>query len=156
VTHDQAEAMAMSDRIVVMYGGAIQQIGRPMQIYEEPANRVVADFIGLVNFIDAVVEENTAAVHGLSFAVENPEGLCGETIVAVRPENIEISREALPGSVPGELIHKVYLGDAVDYRVQVAGDKEIRVISKTTHFEEFATGGNVHVAFSKLLLFKKA
>ena len=55
VTHDQSEAMTMSDRIVVMNGGEIQQIGRPFDVYTHPANKMVADFIGLVNFVPAAM-----------------------------------------------------------------------------------------------------
>jgi iron(III) transport system ATP-binding protein len=114
VTHDQAEAMAMSDRIVVMYNGVIQQIDRPIHIYEKPANRVVADFIGLVNFIDAVVEGDCADIHGQRFEISNTGGISGEAVVAVRPEKIKISKTERPDSILGQLIHKVYLGDSVD------------------------------------------
>ena len=139
VTHDQAEAMAMSDRIVVMYGGVVQQIDRPIIVYEKPANRVVADFIGLVNFIGATVENNVAHIHDMRCEISNEAGISGPALAAVRPEHIKISKIARPDSITGRLAQKVYLGDSVDYRVQIGGD-EIRVINMATHFEDFTVG----------------
>jgi iron(III) transport system ATP-binding protein len=153
VTHDQAEAMAMSDRIVVMYSGVIQQIDRPIRIYEKPANKVVADFIGLVNFIGAAVENNVAHIHDLRCEISNEAGITGKALAAVRPEHIKISKTARPDSLTGRLTHKVYLGDSVDYRVQIGGD-ELRIINKATHFEEFTAGEEVYVNFKKLMVFK--
>ena len=155
VTHDQAEAMAMSDRIVVMHAGVVQQIDRPIVIYENPANNIVADFIGLVNFLDATVEGDEVNINGVIYEHDNQEKLSGEVIAAVRPENIKIRKELTsPKHVTGKLKHKVYLGDSVDYRVQV-GDGEIRIINKADHFEEFTEGEDVYLNFKKLLLFKK-
>ncbi|MDR3348585.1 MAG: ABC transporter ATP-binding protein [Acidaminococcales bacterium] len=153
VTHDQAEAMAMSDRIVVMHGGVIQQIDRPIMVYEKPANKVVADFIGLVNFIGATVEGNMAQIHGLRYEISNEAGIAGKALAAARPEHIKIGKAARPDALAGRLLHKVYLGDSVDYRVQIGGD-EIRIINKATHFEEFALGDEVYVNFKKLMVFK--
>jgi iron(III) transport system ATP-binding protein len=153
VTHDQSEAMAMSDRIVVMYNGVIQQIDRPIRVYEQPANRVVADFIGLVNFIGVRVEGNLAHIHDVRCEISNDTGIAGEALVAVRPENIKLSRAERPDSITGQLTHKVYLGDSVDYRVQIGAD-EIRIINKATHFEDVTVGEKVFVNFKRMLLFK--
>ena len=154
VTHDQAEAMAMSDRIVVMNSGVIQQIDRPIKIYEQPANQVVADFIGLVNFIGAKISGNTATIHDIDFNIANEAGISGEAIAAVRPENVEIHKTKTENRIEGTLLHKVYLGDSVDYRVHIAGE-EIRVINKADRFEEFTTGETVYLHFDKMLIFKK-
>ena len=154
VTHDQAEAMAMSDRIVVMNSGVIQQIDRPIMIYEQPANEIVADFIGLVNFIGAKIEGDTATIHGVVFNTPNAENISGDALAAVRPENVEIHKTKMDNRIEGKLIHKVYLGDSVDYRVHVAGE-EIRVINKADRFEEFTTGETVYLDFDKMLIFKK-
>ncbi len=155
VTHDQAEAMAMSDKVVVMHSGSIQQIAHPIQVYENPANHIVADFIGLVNFIDGMIENATVRIHGLDLQVPKEYShLAGEVVVAVRPESITISEVAAPNAVQGKLAFKVYLGDSVDYRVQI-GNKEIRIINKADHFEEFAVGKDVYISFDKIMLFKK-
>lgn len=154
VTHDQAEAMAMSDRIVVMYAGVVQQIDRPIKIYEQPANQTVADFIGLVNFIDAKIAGNTATIHNVTFTTANAENISGDAIAAVRPENISIHKTKTDDRLEGTLIHKVYLGDSVDYRVHVA-DEEIRIINKADRFEEFSTGETVYLHVDKMLIFQK-
>jgi spermidine/putrescine transport system ATP-binding protein len=79
VTHDQDEALAMSDRIAVMQGGRIQQIGRPEEIYEAPANRFVADFIGGANLIPARIGPDEAEAAGLgAIATEGGRGRCGD------------------------------------------------------------------------------
>lgn len=156
VTHDQGEAMAMSDRIVVMHNGVVQQIDRPIMIYERPANDIVADFIGLVNFIDATVTGEVVTINGVEYEVpEQSGGIQGDVLAAIRPEHIKIKKEQSgPGYIKGLLKHKVYLGDSVDYRVQV-GEKEIRIISKADRFEEFAENQDVYINFKRLLIFGK-
>ncbi len=135
VTHDQAEAMVMSDRIVVMKEGKIQQIGPPMEIYEAPANEFVADFIGLSNFIKGEVldqGEGNATVKLIeleeapvvTFPVRKRANK-RDVLVVVRPEDIVITEE---GSVKGVVDKVVYLGDRMDYRVR-SGEKTIRIIA---------------------------
>lgn len=155
VTHDQAEAMAMSDRIVVMHAGVIQQIDKPVEIYENPANNIVADFIGLVNFINAKIDGDLVCMDELFCEIKhNDDKLSGEVIVAVRPENITISKVDSSGFIKGILRHKVYLGDSVDYRV-IVGEKEIRIINKSDQFEDFTIDKEVYINFDKILLFPK-
>ena len=88
VTHDQGEAMAMSDRVVVMSKGVVQQIGAPHEIYTQPANKMVADFIGLVNFIDGDVRGDRVFIKGSNVSFPNNSDVKGEATIAVRPENI--------------------------------------------------------------------
>lgn len=118
VTHDQSEAMTMSDRIVVMSMGKVQQIGRPYDIYTHPVNQMVADFIGLVNFIPAEAKGDRVFIKGHeSLSFPNTKNLSGEAILAVRPENIKMSKSG--GMVEGVMHHRFYMGDSVDYRVKV-------------------------------------
>ena len=95
VTHDQAEALALSDHIAVIHGGRLQQYGTPQDVYARPANRVVADFMGLVNLISAkVVAPGTIeAAGGLKFLVPLPDGSkMGDSVeVSIRPENVRLS-----------------------------------------------------------------
>lgn len=123
VTHDQAEALAISDRIVVMDRGRISQIGTPLELYHEPANRFVAEFIGEANFLPATIE---TAVEGWVNLRIGPQSLRvksrlvspGPVTVLARPEaiRIHIDGEGLPG-----IIQKVsYLGSAADYTVETA------------------------------------
>ena len=96
VTHDQAEAMAMSDRIIVMNKGVIEQVAPPAEIYDRPKSRFVADFVGLVNFLEATVESADGTIRigdDLVLKVQLPEGSHQRVLAAVRPEHVRISRE---------------------------------------------------------------
>jgi iron(III) transport system ATP-binding protein len=132
VTHDQTEAMVIADEIVIMKGGRFVQIGEPREIYSRPANRFVADFIGLSNFISGRIKG-----HGQSIWVESeigpiriiksdfdlPEGsMDHEVTVSVRPENIEILRDGAgegTNTYGGEVERAVYLGDKIYYQLKV-------------------------------------
>lgn len=119
VTHDQEEALAVSDRIAVMKAGVIQQIGAPHAIYCRPANVFVATFIGHSNLFRARVAGLAGGVCEVEFAngyrmavpgVEGPQ-VGEEVIVAVRPEEFSLSQEGLPGTVR----HRTFLGKYVNY-----------------------------------------
>ncbi|NPA96990.1 MAG: ABC transporter ATP-binding protein [Crenarchaeota archaeon] len=135
VTHDQAEAMAMSDKIAVMNKGRILQIGTPTEIYRKPANAFVAEFIGLANFLEYKslrFENNRVSVelkNGVLLLCSPPVKSSDKYVVVVRPSDIEISKEPLPGSIPGTIVKATFLGGSVDYRVDIGG-QVIRVESK--------------------------
>ncbi|MCX7779535.1 MAG: ABC transporter ATP-binding protein [Negativicutes bacterium] len=150
VTHDQGEAMAMSDRIVVMNKGVIQQIGTPTDVYETPANRIIADFIGLVNFLPGEIKDGMATIPGLGLSLAAPEVPAGAATVAIRPENITIGRAG--GRLSGTLVHKFYLGDAVDWRVE-AGGFILRVIDKGMEHDDYRLGDTVSLDIKKYLVF---
>lgn len=135
VTHDQAEAMVISRRILVMELGKIAQMGRPDEIYERPATRFVADFIGLTNFVTAEV---LACAGGGRWSVrcELGERLCtsnlthapGETVtLAIRPERVEMSLDAPDdgGGFEVSLRNAYYLGPYTEYFLDV-GSQTIR------------------------------
>jgi iron(III) transport system ATP-binding protein len=129
VTHDQAEAMAMSDRIFVMNAGRTLQVGSPKAIYENPADRFVADFIGLTNLLpcEIVGQDHVLlqdGTHGAIVMCPTPSGLTGSALISIRPEHIEMA--APNGGLRGEVSRAVYLGRVVDYRVNV-GKLELRV-----------------------------
>jgi spermidine/putrescine transport system ATP-binding protein len=126
VTHDQVEALTMSDRIVVMSMGRVQQAGTPVQIYEEPVNRFVADFIGETNFIDSRVAEidGEQALCGLGPAKIACYGAVagrrpGESVhLAVRPEKIRIGPPDASGpGLLGRVVDCVYIGTDTNYLV---------------------------------------
>lgn len=150
VTHDQGEAMAMSDRIIVMNKGVIQQIGSPTDVYQTPANRIIADFIGLVNFVDGEFDGTGVAVPALGLKLESPLAGAGKAVVAIRPEHITLSKGE--GQVCGRLVHKFYLGDAVDWRVEVQGTI-LRVIDKALDYNEYTVGEQVGLCIEKYLVF---
>ncbi len=137
VTHDQEEALTMSDVIVVMRDGLIQQMGGPTELYERPVNRFVADFIGTSNFIPGTVESVDATSRQVT--VKSDRGLVlrghatdatatltpGQAVtVAMRPERLEVvpadSGAAGDGwsSVLGRIHQGTYLGDQTEFRVQ--------------------------------------
>lgn len=127
VTHDQEEALAMSDRIAVMANGIIQQVGSPTEIYMKPKNKFVADFIGESNFIDV----NIAEVKGGQTTIQLSDGgrisvkmsdklRAGVShTISIRPENIVLVPDA--GNLyQGKIIHKTYLGSASNYTVELS------------------------------------
>jgi len=148
VTHDQEEALTMSDVIVVMKDGRIQQQGDPTELYERPVNRFVADFIGTSNFLKSTVVEVDAAsrratVRGASGLTlrgrltdpSHTPAVGDEVTVASRPERLEVvasDRDAVtePGvtAVEGRVRQGTYLGDQTEYRVETkeAGDVIVR------------------------------
>lgn len=152
VTHDQGEAMAMSDRVVVMSVGVVQQIGAPHEIYTKPANKMVADFIGLVNFIDGEVKGDRVFIKGSNVSFPNTAKVTGDATIAVRPENITMSLSG--GQMEGQVTHRFYLGDAVDYRVNVHGH-DIRVIVKGADLDAIPDGSKVYLDFDRVMVFDR-
>ncbi|MGH2404488.1 MAG: ABC transporter ATP-binding protein [bacterium] len=154
VTHDQAEAMALSDRLAVMSAGRIAQIGQPAAIYRQPASRFVADFIGQMNFLAATVvatEPGAArvAIDRYECRAENPGGLSGRATLAVRPEDLDLGSG--PG-IPGRVEVRGFLGNIVEYRVRLAGGDAVRVqAAPSTPYEE---GAAVSVAIRRAMLFE--
>ena len=129
VTHDQEEALAISDRIAVMHGGVIQQIGTPKHIYQRPANEFVSSFIGLSNFVDAE-NENGTLDFGCGYRVPmttlRPDA--GRKVcVAVRPEEFLIRSAEEPG-IPATVRSSVFLGMTQHYFLTLGEEKEIEVV----------------------------
>ena len=143
VTHDQSEAMTMSDRIVVMNAGVVQQVGKPYDVYTHPANKMVADFIGLVNFLPAEVKGDRIFVKGTQVSFPNTAGLPqGDAVLGVRPENITLSKTG--GMLQGTVKHRFYMGDAVDYRIQVR-EQVLRVITHGSSYHQWADGETLYL-----------
>jgi iron(III) transport system ATP-binding protein len=156
VTHDQSEALALSDRIAVMNKGRIVQLGTPHEIYSKPATPFVADFIGTSSFFPGRVQ-STPGPDG-SIVVVLPSGkmlsaqaaktlsVGTEAVVAVRPEQLVLSpKHEVPSSEPGSLlkarvISRSYLGARYQYLIDIEG-----VIAKTEAAEEFSEGTEVAV-----------
>ena len=132
VTHDQAEAMALSDRILVMKLGVVQQIDTPLEVYNKPANKFVFSFIGLSNFLEVVWEDGRAFVRGESTSLpENllpPEAMrgSGALSLASRPTEIDFVSDGCEGGLRGVVSRKALLGEIIDYQVKIGG-QELRV-----------------------------
>ena len=129
VTHDQAEAMALSDRILVMNLGVVQQVDTPLNVYTKPANKFVFSFIGLSNFLNVHAgEERVQTPDGIMLPPEitPPQDLrvSGELLsLASRPSEIDFLAD---GGVRGQVTRKSFLGEVVDYQVRI-GSQEVRV-----------------------------
>ena len=122
VTHDQVEAISISDQIVVMKAGVVEQMGSPHAIYARPASRFVADFIGKANFVPAkVVAPDAIEITGARVQLPDTGGfVVGEAATAVlRPEAIHLSRE--PGPLRGTVRRIMFLGNLAEYLVSVEG-----------------------------------
>lgn len=124
VTHDQEEALSMSDRVAVMNKGHILQVGQPRDIYEHPAERFVADFIGDTNFLEAEIETtdggtaNLRLKSGMALTARLPEGgaAAGKVTIAVRPEHAVIVAEE-NGLLRGVLSNIVYFGTDTHFHI---------------------------------------
>ena len=151
VTHDQTEAMAMSDRIFLINNGIVQQSGTPDEIYNHPANQFVADFLGKVDFFKGVAENGTIHLSDWEMDLQYPEmEKRGNIEVAIRPENIRISKES--DGIRGKLEKLYYLGDETDCRVRV-GKALVRVITDGFSHREFREGDTVTLDVREFIVF---
>jgi iron(III) transport system ATP-binding protein len=129
VTHDQSEAMALSDRILVMNLGEVQQVDTPLNVYQKPANRFVFGFIGLSNFLEVHLRDEEVRVNGgsvrLPLTTPPPAEMRagGRAVLASRPSEIDFVGE---GGLRGVVKRRAFLGEVVDYRIDVGG-REVRV-----------------------------
>ncbi len=150
VTHDQTEAMAMSDRIFLISRGVVQQSGTPEEIYNQPVNQFVADFLGKVDFIKGEAGEGTVRLHGAGVTIPYRGERRGAVEVAVRPENIGMTLDG--AGIPGVIEKRYYLGDVCDFRVRI-GELQLRVIREGRSFSQFAPGDAVRLQLSDFLVF---
>jgi len=146
VTHDQAEAMVLADRIAIMNRGRIIQVGSPKEIYEYPKDKFVASFIGIANFIEGFVVDVDRDSGKVTITTKDDYILTtysrevkkGQKVtIMIRPEYIVLSKVKVkssynkiqPNTLLGKILKKAYLGNIVDYRVQV-GNTIVRVQSR--------------------------
>ena len=156
VTHDQEEALALSNSIAIMNEGRIHQVGTPKEIYEEPQTKFVADFIGLANFIKGIFKD----IDGLGRGVVSSEDAGqlivplsqsvkkgGELLVFIRPNDIQLldlNDERVKDNAFDGIIEKAtYLGEKVDYRIRVGNNLEMRV--QVGGMSRFNSGDRVKV-----------
>lgn len=152
VTHDQEEAMAVSDRIAVFNHGVIQQIGTPKALYQRPANLFVANFIGHSNELEgSLTKENDQMVLSVcddySFVLNNvKEEHCQEGVLpvklAVRPEEWIIQEETEPG-IAGTIIDSIFLGLNTHYLIQLSNGKEVEAVKESEIDSILPKGKNV-------------
>ncbi|MCC6311660.1 MAG: ABC transporter ATP-binding protein, partial [Trueperaceae bacterium] len=135
VTHDQIEAMAMSDVVVVMNAGRVEQVGSPREIYARPVSRFVADFIGDANFLPGVLlDARTVRSAGTTLTLADPcqERPGANVVVVARPEAMNLARaaeqdERAAGSLSGVVKRTTFLGTIARYLVEVEGLPDLQV-----------------------------
>ena len=138
VTHDQEEALTMSDRLAVMDRGEVAQVGAPRDVYEQPSTAYVADFLGVANLIDAVANgDGSCLVAGQRIGVPGSASMTGSTRLVVRPERLRVAADGEPFNLQGRVSHVVYvgsvnhvhidLGDGFVVQVLVTNDGETKV-----------------------------
>jgi len=174
VTHDQEEALTMSDRVAVMRRGRIEQVGTPAELYEAPASRFVADFLGESNFVEGVIVGEPAggrwlvrAAGGLEFrGVGSAPLRAGQAVTAaVRPEKlvpVEARASAAPADAMntcrGTVAEAIYVGDATRYRIALGADGAVIVkVPNRLGLRQHAEGDAVALAWSpdETLLFPR-
>ena len=151
VTHDQTEAMAMSDRIFLINRGDIQQCGTPQEIYNSPVNQFVADFLGNVDFFKGEAGDGRLifpAMDGQSIPYDGPR--TGKIDVAIRPENLFFAED---GILHGVLETQYYLGDVDDCRVRV-GETLVRVITNGYEHQNLKEGQPVRLSVRDYMVFE--
>ena len=152
VTHDQAEAMSMSDRIIVMNKGVIEQVGTPKEIYATPASQFVADFIGTANMIPSAVlsfgnGEAEIETLGTKFRVKTSLSLQpGDAVkLIVRPEAVSLSRNS---GIPAEIASSVFMGSYQDYVLSAHGQTLLIIDSDPANHETFNAGEKVFLGIA--------
>jgi spermidine/putrescine transport system ATP-binding protein len=160
VTHDQGEALTMSDRIAVMDAGRIDQLGSPREIYERPATRFVAGFIGTSNLLDGRVESVTGGVAVLTYGpgervlvpVRGQTTVGDDLEVSVRPEKIDLSQEPPAGAdlsvLTGLVTEVVYHGTSTNYTVKSSAGPELVIFDQNAYSAEDLAGPGDRVYLS--------
>ena len=151
VTHDQEEALAVSDRIAVMNGGVIQQIDTPKRIYQRPSNTFVATFIGQSNILDGQVIKNNSEegikIFDAFFAMTNLSKNCKnmeDVKVSIRPEEFILSMDNKDG-IKGVVKSSVFLGINTNYFIELENGKEIEVIQASDALEAIPNDSTVYL-----------
>ena len=141
VTHDQEEALTMSDRLAVMNGGRIEQIGAPQEVYEDPETLFVADFLGVSNLMDAMARGSVDGRCRLEvgrFELEaggDPSDVVGPAKLVIRPERVELEpheADSGPNCLPGMVERVVYVGSAVQVLVRVPTGEVLQALVTNT------------------------
>ena len=160
VTHDQAEALVLADRVAVMRGGVLQQIDVPEEIYRRPSNAWVAGFVGIANLLPGVVEAHDATTISVRTGVGMIRGQSGQRlpegtdiVASVRPESLHLARDPVDdphevsvNRLQGTVAERAYLGNLADYRVRIDDTTVLRV--QAAPFPAFEVGDEVSLTFA--------
>lgn len=150
VTHDQEEAMSISDTIAVMDHGVIQHLGAPKEIYQRPANLFVSTFIGRSNILDGKISGGTLLLEGVRLNCDEWQKIpSGDVKVSVRPEEFLICTENDGSCIPGQVTDSIYLGMDTHYMVKLADGSEVLVIQESTLRDNYRVGEQVWLAVNR-------
>jgi sulfate transport system ATP-binding protein len=155
VTHDQEEAFEVSDRVVLMNAGRIEQVGTPAQVFEEPASPFVMRFLGAVNVFHGHVDDERAYVNGIEFAAPGASSRT-PAHVYVRPHDLDLHRDAVAGSFAGRVERLVPLGAAVRVELTAPGlgkTVEVELSVRRSEALALAPGDTVHVSPRRVRVF---
>jgi iron(III) transport system ATP-binding protein len=144
VTHDQAEALALSDVIVVMNQGHVEQIGTPSDLYQRPATRFVADFIGEANLLPGRHEQGQVSIGPYTFTFSQPGAPEGAIAVMARPETIEVHTDG--EGLPGRIRTAFFMGMVTEYLIDTASG-EVLVAEPLNARGPLAVGHEVKLRF---------
>ena len=151
VTHDQEEAMSISDTMLVMNKGRIEQVGSPMDIYRKPATEFVAEFIGMTNFLKGVVTgvgngSANVSMYGTVFEVQTDTvpGIGEEVTLVARPEAMRFSNNEEAVTIRGTIQHFYFLGSLARYEIEV-GDGDIIILDEPAPEKLRSRGRTVHL-----------
>jgi iron(III) transport system ATP-binding protein len=158
VTHDQEEALSISDRVAVLDRGVIQQVGTPMDLFDRPVNRFIASFVGTINLLEGTAR---AAAGGVLFdspllgkvELASDRPLTGNASIAFRPHTLSLAVADRAGAadriwVDGTIAHREFLGEFVRYRIDARGTE---LIADQSHFGgsvEFVPGSAIKVGIA--------
>ncbi|MBR2528211.1 MAG: ABC transporter ATP-binding protein [Blautia sp.] len=149
VTHDQEEALAISDRIAVMKDGEIMQIGTPKEIYSRPANPFVAGFIGVSNFLDCEIRSSSSGSQVIlkdaaPLPIKLRKEFEGKARLSARPEQLFFTEQGMPGKI----LFYTFLGDFIEYEVELEDSQTLTVneYTKDTSIQH-DIGEQVHISF---------
>jgi len=155
VTHDQSEAMAISDRVAIMKDGDLVQFGSPQEVYEYPNSKFIANFIGKVNFIPCTFQgtdmQGAAVDMGDSrLIIPNPGAMVGVhpgdiCSLAVRPESACLSTDGDAQGIPGQVMRATYFGSKIEYEVKTELTILVIEVYNPQHSARFSEGDNVKV-----------
>lgn len=158
VTHDQTEALTMSDRVAVFNDGIIQQLSAPDMLYESPQNSFVAQFIGENNKLNGTVTEvggsecTVEVAGGVKLRADpvNISGVGGKTTLSLRPERVELQPESpMDNMIDGKIEELIYLGDHIRVRMNVAGNSEFVVkVRNRGERRKIAKGDTVQIGWA--------
>lgn len=152
VTHDQEEALAISDRIAIMRSGKVMQVGTPLSIYAQPEHNFVANFIGTSNSLPVTVKDGKVELE--NYRLRKQAGnYTGQAILSARPEQISLLDEPAPDTLQGKITLATFLGDYMEYEVELTLNGVKKIVLVNEYFKDqaklYAVGASVYLRFAE-------